>query len=46
MSTGILRSWYLAKIRKSRNPMEYFLAMQEFMMYEMNVFNFNLRQYF
>jgi hypothetical protein len=46
MSSGILRSWYLSKIAKSTTPLEYFFAMQEFMLYEMSVFSFNTRKYF
>jgi len=46
MSAGILRNWYLAKIGRSTTPMEYFFAMQEFMLYEMNTINFNLKEYF
>jgi len=46
MSAGILRSWYLSKIAKSKNPMEYFFAMQEFILYEMSISNFNIRKYF
>jgi len=46
MSAGILRNWYLSKVSKTANPIDYFLAMQEYMLYEMSVFNFNLRKYF
>lgn len=46
MSAGILRNWYLAKVAKSETPLEYFLAMQEFMLYEMNTYSFNLKEYF
>jgi hypothetical protein len=43
MSAGILRNWYLSKIAKSATPLEYFFAMQEFMLYELSVFNFNIK---
>jgi hypothetical protein len=43
MSAGILHNWYLSKIRKATTPLEYYLAMQDFMLYELNLFNFNLR---
>jgi hypothetical protein len=46
MSAGILQNWYLSKIAKSTTPLEYFLAMQEYMLYQMNVFSFNAREYF
>jgi len=46
MSSGILRSWYLAKMKKAKDPVEYFYAMQEFVLYEIGVFNFNLSKYF
>jgi len=46
MTSGILRSWYLAKISKAQNPVEYFYAMQEFVLYEIGVYSFNLRKYF
>jgi hypothetical protein len=42
----MLRTWYLSKIAKSKTPMEYFLTMQEFMLYEVNSFSFYLRKYF
>jgi len=43
MSAGILRNWYLSKISKATTPLEYFLAMQDYMLYELNLFSFNLR---
>lgn len=46
MSAGILRNWYLAKVARSSTPVEYFFAMQEFMLYEMNTYTFNLKEYF
>jgi hypothetical protein len=46
MSAGMLHSWYLGKIAKATNPFEYFLAMQEYMLYELNVFSFNTKKYF
>ena len=46
MSAGMLHSWYLAKIARAATPFEYFLAMQEFMLYEINVFNYNVKEYF
>ncbi len=46
MSAGILQNWYLAKIAKASTPLEYFLAMQDYMLYEMNIFSFNARKYF
>jgi hypothetical protein len=46
MSAGILRSWYLAKLKKSKNPIDYVLAMQSLMLYEITTINHNLRNYF
>lgn len=46
MSAGMLRSWYLSKISKSTNPIEYFIALQDYTFYEMNVFGFNMKEYF
>lgn len=46
MITGILRSWYLSKVSKSTTPIEYFLAVQVYMLYEMNVTSFNTKEYF
>lgn len=46
MSAGILRSWHLSKVAKSTTPIEYFLAMQSFILYEMKTFSFNAREYF
>jgi len=43
MSAGILRNWYLSKISKATTPLEYFLAMQDYMLYELNLLSFNLR---
>jgi len=46
MNTGILTSWYLSRIKKAKTPVEYFLALQGFILYEANVFNHNLKEYF
>ena len=46
MSAGILRNWYLSKIGKTSTPHEYFLAWQEYLLYEVSVFNYNLRKNF
>lgn len=46
MSAGMLHSWYISKIAKATTPLEYFLAMQEYMLYEMNVFSYNMKEYF
>jgi len=46
MSAGMLRSWYLSKISKSTTPIEYFIALQNYTFYEMNVFGFNMKEYF
>ena len=45
MSAGILRSWYLAKLNKSTNPVDYVLAMHEFLLYELNLFGYNIKDY-
>lgn len=46
MSGGILRSWYLSKISKSTTPSEYFVSLQDYTFYEINVFAFNMKEYF
>jgi len=46
MNAGILTNWYISKIAKAKTPVEYFFAVQEFMLYEISVFSFNTRKYF
>lgn len=46
MSAGILRSWYLSKISKSTSPKEYFVALHDYVLYEFNAFNFNIKDRF
>jgi hypothetical protein len=36
---GILRNWYLSKLAKSKSPYEYFLTLQQYMIYEYSIFN-------
>jgi hypothetical protein len=43
MSAGMLHSWYISKIAKATNPLEYFLAMQAYMLYEMSVMSHNTK---
>lgn len=45
MTAGILRNWYLSRLNKSKTPIEYFFVMQEYMSYEFNIFNFNVKRY-
>lgn len=45
MSAGILRSWYLAKLKKSKNPIDYVFAMHEFLLYELNLSRYNIKDY-
>jgi hypothetical protein len=44
MSSGILRNWHVSKLSKSKTPIEYFFAMQEYMLYELNVISFNTKE--
>ncbi len=44
MSAGLLRNWYASKVVKSKNPLEYFFAMQEFAYYEIMVSRFNVKE--
>ena len=46
MSSGILTNWYISKISKAKTMVEYLSAIREFMLYSMNVANFNMREYF
>ena len=46
MSAGILRNWHLSKIKKASNPVEYYFALQELAVYEMNIFIFNINRHF
>jgi len=43
MSAGMLHGWYISKIAKATTPLEYFLALQDYMLYELNLLSFNLR---
>jgi hypothetical protein len=44
MSSGIMRNWHMTKVLKAKTPMAYFLSMQEYMLYEMNVITFNTKE--
>lgn len=46
MSAGILRNWYIAKIAKATNPIEYFLAVQAYTLYELSIISFNTKSIF
>ena len=46
MKSGILSSWYMSRIAKSKTPIEYFFTVQEFMIYELSVLAFNVKEYF
>jgi hypothetical protein len=46
MKSGMLTSWYASKVFKAKNPVEYTLALQEFLLYQAKVFNFNMKEYF
>lgn len=44
MSAGILRNWYLSKIAKSMNPVEYLFAMQDFIYYDFKVRHHDMKE--
>ena len=44
MSAGMLRNWNKAKILKSKTPLSYFFAVQEFIYYELIVAKFNHKE--
>lgn len=46
MSAGIMRHWQVSKLLKSKNPVDYFFAMQEYMVYELSVIKFNTKEKF
>jgi ABC-type branched-subunit amino acid transport system ATPase component len=46
MSAGIMRSWQTSKLIKSKTPVEYFFAIQEYMLYEYSVAKFNTMEKF
>jgi hypothetical protein len=46
MAAGMLTNWYVSKLKKSKSVVEYIRTMREFTLYNINVFNFNIRNYF
>lgn len=43
MKAGILKSWYFSKIKQAQTPREYFLAINNYILYCVNTFNFNVK---
>ena len=43
MAAGILRSKYRSKLKTAKYPYEYFSIFNEFLLYELNVIAYNLR---
>lgn len=46
MTSGILRTWYIKRLQSASTPTEYLLALQALSLYEVSVFNANLKGYF
>lgn len=46
MSSGILRSWYLSKLKNAKCPIEYFWALHDVFVYERRVFRHNTKMLF
>lgn len=46
MSAGILRNWYLTKLKNARYPVGYMLALNNLLMYEWKTFKHNTKTVF